>query len=91
MNCAVPFLARSPIGPSPVAIWYQTEEAGVNSQGRGTPKACSSFLAERVRKLSMGFLYSIRLSLRGGFFLSAFLLLFVEQFVAHLAEADQIV
>ena len=40
----------------------------------------------------MAFLYSIRLALRGEFFLSGFLPLFsVEQFVAHLAEADQIV
>jgi len=36
----------------------------------------------------MAFLYSTRLALRGEFFLSGFSLFPVEQFVAHLAEAD---
>jgi hypothetical protein len=40
----------------------------------------------------MAFLYSIRLALRGEFFLSEFLPLFsVEQFVADLAQADQVI
>jgi uncharacterized membrane protein (GlpM family) len=40
----------------------------------------------------MGFLYNTRLALRGEFFLSGFFPLFpVEQFVAHFAEADQVI